>query len=250
LLRLADIVGEDEVRARGEQMGAPALPPRPELAGAKWLHCDVTDAKAVRAVCDGVDAVVNLTVNRSDERQAFLVNVGGAYNVFAAAAGAGVRRVIHTGPVNVAGMAFDGDNRYEFGLDESAPLRPGADLYALTKHLSFELADAFVRDLDVRSGLDIVTLLVSRLRPADRYDNRDHNVVIPYSTAWSDLASAFLAALRAPELPSRSERFFIAADLPMGKYSVEKARRLLGYRAKHRFEPFFTADGEEDAPTY
>lgn len=233
-LRLADLMSEEEIHERNLMKGAP---PHPELASPhEWVQVDVTDYDQVERAVSGCSAVINLTVNRNRRPAAFRVNFGGAWNIFRASVEHGVSRVITTGPVNVAGMNFEGDYRYEFGVDEDAPFRPGANLYALTKHLAYETADIFARE----HGLDVLTFLVSRLRPHDEYDNRDGNVVIPFSTAWEDLASAFIAGLRAPRMPHANERFFICADLPMGKYSAEKAKRLLGWEAQHRFERFFS----------
>lgn len=236
-LRLVDHLSEAEIRDRPLMTGAP---PHPHLDPPhEWVRADVTDYDSVGAAVAGCDAVINLTVNRTDTAAAFRVNPGGTWNVLRACVEHGVRRVITTGPVNVAGSSFEGDDRYEFDLAEGAPFRPGSDLYALTKHLSYEIADAFAREYD----LDVMTFLVSRLRPHDAYDGRDGDVVIPFSTAWSDLASAFLAGLRAPRPEHPNERFFICADLPMGKYRSDKARRLLGWESEHRFEDFTRMSG-------
>lgn len=236
-LRLADVLSENEIRGRPLMTGAPPHPPLE--APHEWVNADVTDYDEVAAAVTGCAGVINLTVNRTETEAAFRVNPGGMWNVLRACVEQRVSRVIQTGPVNVAGMSFEGDHRYEFDLDEGAPFRPGSDLYALTKHLSYEIADAFAREHD----LDVMTFLVSRLRPHDAYDGRDGDVVIPFSTAWSDLASAFLAGLRAPRLERPNERFFICADLPMGKYRPDKARRLLGWEAEHRFEDFTRRSG-------
>jgi nucleoside-diphosphate-sugar epimerase len=211
-------------------------PPHPQLSAPhEWVQVDVTDYGQVHGAVSGCDAVINLTVNRSERRAAFRVNLGGAHNIFRASVAHGVDRVIQTGPIHVESMDFEGDYRYEFDMDEGAPFRPASDLYGLTKHLSYETADAFAREQD----LDIMTFIVSRLRPHDQYDDRTGNVVIPFSTAWDDLGSAFVAGLRAPRMPHPNERFYICAELPMGKYSAEKAERLLGWKASHTFEDFY-----------
>ena len=46
--------------------------------------------------------------------------------------------------------------------------------------------------------------------------------------------------LRAPEMPSPYEDFFICARLPHDKYRPDKAKRLLGWEAKDRFEALYT----------
>lgn len=233
-LRLCDLMSEAQIRERPLMKGAP---PHPRLGPPhEWRQVDVTDYGQVERAVAGCDAVVSLTVNRSERGPAFRVNLGSTWTVLRACVRHGVKRVITTGPMNVAGTDFEGDYRFDFGIDDQAPFRAGAHLYSLTKHLSYECADAFAREHD----LDLITLLVSRLRPHDAYDDRDGNVVIPFSTAWADLASAFVAALAAPRMERPNERFFICADLPMGHYVADKAKRLLGWEAEHRFEEYFS----------
>jgi nucleoside-diphosphate-sugar epimerase len=50
------------------------------------------------------------------------------------------------------------------------------------------------------------------------------------TVSWSDAARAMRCALEVPSLPRPFEVFHILADLPHGKYTNEKARRLLGWR--------------------
>ena len=58
----------------------------------------ITDAQGVAALAKDVDAIVNCAVMRPDRRLAFDVNVLGTYNAISAAAAAGHRRFINTGP--------------------------------------------------------------------------------------------------------------------------------------------------------
>jgi nucleoside-diphosphate-sugar epimerase len=58
----------------------------------------ITDAKGVAALAQETDAIVNCAVLRPDRRLAFYVNVLGTYNAISAAAAAGHRRFINTGP--------------------------------------------------------------------------------------------------------------------------------------------------------
>lgn len=82
------------------------------------LKADVRDLAALKAAAEGVDVIYNLAAeHRDDVRPLSLyeeVNVGGARNVVAAAAHAGVNTVIFTSSVAVYG---DSDKP----LDESAP---------------------------------------------------------------------------------------------------------------------------------
>ena len=56
------------------------------------------------------------------------------------------------------------------------------------------------------------------------------------TVSWEDAGQAFLCGLRAPDLPRPYEVFSITARLPHGKYSPDKAERLLGWRPRHNFE--------------
>jgi nucleoside-diphosphate-sugar epimerase len=236
-LRLADLQGVEGLIAKppGHVPGWPKWT-KPPARKDKWIRADITDYSSVRQALEGCDAVINLTVNRSDPDVAFPVNTLGVYNLCKAARELELSRVIQTGMLSANGYGYEGDWKYDFGLGEQGPQRPGTHLYGLTKHLGLETATAFAD----RHGLDVMTLLFHRLRPHDQLDNRDDNIMIPYATAWDDLGPLLLAALQAPEMPNPNELFYVTADMPMGKFHAEKARRLLGFQARHRFEPFYT----------
>ncbi len=240
-LRLTDVAPVDEVLQRE---GSPIWPKwhEPPEPPHEWRTVDVTDYDQVRHALEGCDATVSLAVNRSDPHKAFGINVVGAYNIMKAAVAAGVGRVVHTG-VESRALEYEGDYRYEFDVPDDAPIRPGTMLYPHTKHVALQVVDAFAE----RAGLDVITLVLSRLRPADRYDGRDDDVLQSYSVAWDDLGPAYLCALRAPEMPHPNERICICADLPVGKYSPAKAERLLGWKPRHAFERFHTRNAGPDA---
>ena len=200
----------------------------------EWVRCDITRYEDVRAVVEGCDAVINLTVNRSDVEMAFRVNVVGSYNVMKAAQECGVKRVIQSGPIMRVNH-YEGDNRYEYGITGDAPLRPGMRLYENSKTMGHLLVDAFAREAD----MDVMNFLISRIRSHEEFDHRDDNVMISFTIAWDDLPPAFLCGLRAPRLARPNEVFYLCAELPMGKYDTEKGERLLGWKAKHTFDRFY-----------
>jgi nucleoside-diphosphate-sugar epimerase len=237
-LRLVDSRSLEQILASGSDPRVPAHRPRwtRELASPhEWIQADVACINELRQAMNGCQAVINLTVNREDPELAFAVNSYGAYAVGCAAADSQIQRLVQTGPFFVWGTNCEGDCRYEFPIPDDAHLRPGTVLYAHTKHIGHELTTVVAQE----RGLDVLTLLFHRLRPHDSLDNRDDNVVIPYSTAWEDLGSALLCALRAPTLPRPNERFFICARMPMNKCSPDKAERLLGWKPRHDFERFY-----------
>ncbi|MFP4379407.1 MAG: NAD-dependent epimerase/dehydratase family protein [Candidatus Sumerlaeia bacterium] len=238
-MRLVDIATLDEVQKRGTAKGFPK-PPVPEAPN-EWRVADILDYDAVVEAMQGCDAVINLTVFRSEPVRAFKINLLGIYNIMKAAVELKPKRVIQTGPV-VLSMGYEGDYRYDYEIPDGFSPRPGGNnIYPLTKTMGNEVVTAFAEEHD----LDVMTLLVSRLRPHDGLDDRDDNVMITYSTAWDDLGSPFYCALRAPQCPNPNETFFICSDLPMGKYKPEKAERLLGWKAKHDFRRFYTRGGKK-----
>jgi nucleoside-diphosphate-sugar epimerase len=233
-LRLTDIADISDVLARPGSPIWPRWKQAPEPPH-EWRTVDVTDYEQVLAAMDGCDAAINLTVNRSDVALAFRINCVGVFNIMKAAAEVGLRRVVNTGPWN-RNMDYEGDYRYEFDLPDEVPYRPGTGLYGHTKHLGLKVADSFART----TGLDVITLWLSRLRPADALDGRDDDVFQSFSIAWDDLARVFPCSLRAPRMERPNEVLFICAHNPVGKYSPDKAERLLGWKPQHQFEQFYT----------
>ena len=62
----------------------------------------------------------------------------------------------------------------------------------------------------------------------------------PLTVSWEDAGYAMRRALEVPPLPSPFEVFLILADLPHGKYSNEKAKRLLGWQPRDTLEALWT----------
>ena len=100
--------------------------------GVSWFSGDATDPEALAACLVGVDAVVNCVAGDG------ATMVAATRTLCAAAASAGVRRVVH-----VSSMAVYGDAT---GLvEERRPLDPGGGWYGLAKVECESLIDAFVR---------------------------------------------------------------------------------------------------------
>jgi nucleoside-diphosphate-sugar epimerase len=232
-LRLTDIATVEQIIARPGGGAAPCWKSAP-ASPHEWRTCDVTDYAQVEAALDGCDAAINLVVNRNDLDTAFQINVVGTYNIMKAAVARQLKRVIHTG-VWTRVNGYEGDYRYEYRLTDDVPLRAGTMLYPHTKSLGVDIVNSFARE----AGLDVMTFLLSRLRPHDQYDGRDDDVLISFSVAFADLGEAYRLGLRAPVLPQPNERFFICAPLPLNKYLTEKAERLLGWKPRHTFDQFY-----------
>lgn len=218
-LRLTDVRPMDEIIAAGPR--GPGQPV-PEVLGPphETMPVDVTDLDQVLRACEGMDAIVNCTVVRPHPVDAFLVNTIGAYHVMRAAVAHRVRRVVHTGPLQVlndrqAGYAWD------FDIPDEAPPRPGAWLYLHTKYLGQEIVRRFAEQFD----LEVPALLYCNfVNPQTA-----RGPINPMTVSWDDAGHAMRRAVEVPSLPTPFEIFHVLADLPHGKYSGEKAYRLLGW---------------------
>ena len=200
----------------------------------EYFKLDSSDLDGVIAAADGMDAIVNLSVLRHDRQLAFDVNARGTYNAMRAAVHHGIRRVINTGPhFTIAGSTYESFD-YELGPD--VPSQSGTGLYALTKSLGQEVCRVFTENHDVY----VITLLFYNFRYPDDHSG-DGQDFTPFSVTWGDSAQAFRPALDIDldDLPSKCEIFNIFADLPHGRFSNEKAKRVLGWQPTDSMDHFW-----------
>jgi nucleoside-diphosphate-sugar epimerase len=192
----------------------------------EFIRVDVSNMDQVRKAAEGMDAILNLSVLRPDRKLAFDVNTRGCYNMMVAAVEHKIRRVINTGPhLVVSGPSSD---RHDFGITPDQPPEPGTHLYGLSKSLGQEICRVFAQhhDVYVQEYLFFSLLDMAKLTPgAD---------ATPFSISWGDAGAVFKLGLDIDlaKLPSRCEIFFVFADMPHGKYSNEKAKRILGFKPK------------------
>lgn len=224
-LRLTDVQPLEAIA------GAPQR--RPDLPLVQLLpapheirQVDVTNPAQVLAACEGMDAIVNCTVVRPDPVQAFRVNCIGAYNVIRAAVACGIRRVVHTGP-QVVSLDYPGGYWWDFDVPSDVPPRPGVHLYHHTKFLGQELCRIFAEEHD----LEVPVLHFSTFVNPDINLPRQRGLG-PLSVSWNDAGHAMRRALEVPAFPSPYEVMHILADLPHGKFSNAKAKRLLGWQPR------------------
>ena len=236
ILRLTDVRPLGEIIAENKPQSPGAPFPRLLDPPHETRVVDVADTAQVIEAARGMDAIVNCTVVRPHPVQAFRVNTIGAYNVMRAAVECGIRRVVHTGPQQVT-LPYPAGYWYDFDLPSDVPSRPGANLYILTKYLGQEICRIFAEAHD----LEVPTLLFSS------FVNPDNPAPEPlgafaFSISWEDAGEAMRQAVRAPSFPRPLEPMHIVADLPHGKYSNEKAKRLLKWQPRDRLEAHWTRD--------
>jgi len=200
--------------------------PPAEKGRHEYLNVDVSSLEQVRKAARGMDAILNLSVLRSDRKLAFDVNARGCYNMMLAAVENKIRRVINTGPhLVVSGLPYE---RFDFGIGPDGPPQPGTHLYGLSKSLGQEICRVFAHhhDIYVQEYLFFSLLDTAKLtRGTD---------ATPFSISWKDAGEVFRVGLDIDlaKLPSRCEIFFVFADMPHGKFVNEKAKRILGFQAK------------------
>ena len=233
-LRVTDLRPMEEVAVSPPQS---ARAPIPEVLAAPHENrvVDITDYDQVLAACQGMDAAIDLSVLRPHPVLAFHVNMIGAYNVAKACAACGVKRLIHTGPFHTS-LNFNADYWHDFQLYDGIQLHPGDDLYALTKYLGGHITRVFAE----REGLEVLTFIFTSFRPREVLPEERGWGLHPYTTSWEDTGASLLYGLRAPDMPSPYEDFFICSWLPHDKYRPEKAKRLLGWEARDTFAELYT----------
>ena len=144
--------------ANGWDVRVIGIDPDCALPGVSYTQCDILDYEALRAQVDGCDAIVHLAAIPSTRTHPnatlFDINVAGTFNVFEAAACAGVKRIAQASSINALGGYWGCDDRqFEyFPLDEAHPLHT-TDAYSFSKQLVEEIAAYYWR----RSGISSVS---------------------------------------------------------------------------------------------
>jgi UDP-glucose 4-epimerase len=212
----------------------------------------------------GADAIVHLAAipapGLASDVATFHNNMLSTFNVFQAARRLGILRIVYASSETVLGLPFDVPPPY-IPVDEEYPARPEST-YSLVKHLEEQLAIELVR---WNPALSITALRFSNVMdPADyaAFPAFDADATLRKWNLWSyidgrDGAQAVSRALA--KAGPGFERFIIAAadtvmsrpnvelvaevfpDVPLRGdlgvndtlFSIEKARRLLGYEPRH-----------------
>jgi uronate dehydrogenase len=213
----------------------------------------------LHAAMEAVEAVVHLAVAGgrvgtyeddafNDHR--FDVNVKGTWHVFEAARRAGVRRVVHTSSL----MTVWGYGHAAYGecaaaspsagageqVPGDAPPRP-VGTYALTKTLAEQIARYYAEAV----GMEVITLRIAA--PLDPHAERwQSEPVPPQRIPVGELSRAYQLALNVPL--SRYEIVTLVGDSSRRIWSLEAARRVLGYEPQVRLDDLGLILGDPFAP--
>ncbi len=116
-----------------------------EITGSDRVECDITNFQALKGHIQGQDAIIHLAgladPNAGTGPEIFRVNCVGTYNIFEAAAQAGIQRVVCASSINAFGFNF-GITRFPiqyFPIDEAHPGHT-TDPYSFSKQILEEIA--------------------------------------------------------------------------------------------------------------
>jgi len=192
---------------------------KPHPEGRPVLTVDITAYDQVLEAARGTEAILNFTVNRGDPVLSFAVNLNGAYHVLRAAAELGIRKVVHTGPQLVR-------NEFEHDFDvDDPPQRANTGYYGITKHLSMEMCKIYARTY----GIQVVCFLFAGLgaKPEAPITGQDFP---PFNIVWEDLVEVCRLAVEIESVPGGFQSFNMHSYQGHGKYLLDKAERILGFR--------------------
>ncbi len=237
--------------------------------GLPFVAGDLRDSQKVAAACEGMDAVVHVAAlhgtawSEAGDDTGFEVNVVGTKNVLEGAAEAGARRVVFTSSIYATGH---GTNPPYLPIDEELPRQP-VELYGLAKARGEKICEYTT----IKYGISSIVLRPGGSRPVESY-GPDQVGYLGGSVDVRDVAQAHLLALAAPA-QLRHGVFVATADSPLCQldpkayradppgalekvvpgvsrlveagrlqlspelewYSIDKAKRLLGYRPRYNF---------------
>ena len=239
--------------------------------GHPFVQGDLRDAGAVAKACANMDAIIHAAAlhgkawAQAGDQVGFDINVIGTKNILEGAAKAGPRRVVFTSSIWATG--HPPPPAPYLPIDEDLPRQP-IELYGLTKLLGEQMCGY----TSANHGLSTICLRPGGIQPAAGY--RPGQVHLLDGTVdVRDVAQAHLLGLEAPE-NLRHEIFVITAASPLCQvdpqafqadpagtleqvlpgaaaflaehqlevppdlewFSIEKARRGLGYEPEYNFK--------------
>ncbi len=210
----------------------------------RYVPLDLVDPAATRSAVAGVDAVLHLATasgfegsveNDAANHLRFAVNVEGTHNLLAAAAEAGVRRVVHTSSIMVTWgypppQTIAGD----------APPKP-VGTYAVTKQLGEVLCEHFASS----SGLSIICIRIAKPIGLDDPYWKSRRVR-PQTLPFPDLIQAYSRALAVAS--EGLQIITVVGESSRRRWDLSRAAQLLGYQPTVRLEDIGYTLGEEREP--
>ncbi len=127
-----------------------------EIEGADYKQCDIVNFECLMACMAGIDSIVHLAAipnpANGTGHEIFHANDMGTFNVYEAAAKAGIRRIVSASSINALGYNF-GIKRFSllyFPMDEAHPSFT-TDPYSFSKQVMEEIGYYFWRREEISS---------------------------------------------------------------------------------------------------
>ncbi len=158
-----------------------------QAEGEELLACDLTDAKAVREMVRGCDAILHFGGISTENRTELIhrVNIDGTSHLYEAARLEGIGRILFASSNHVVGF-----HSRETRLTASSPLRPDS-IYGVSK----AYGEALARLYWDKYGIETLILRVGSCFP----EPRDRRMLATWMSA-ADMLRLIGAMLRAPRL--------------------------------------------------
>ena len=122
----------------------------PEGVGTDYHICDIMDFDAILELVKGCDAVVHMAALRAPTLgtgpQVYSINTVGTFNVFEAAAQAGIKRVVQASSINAIGCfwSIGGFHPHYLPIDEAHPTHT-TDPYSFSKQQIEDMGEYYWR---------------------------------------------------------------------------------------------------------
>lgn len=209
----------NRLAARGYDLRLIDILPESQVTNKHYRYCDIMDYQSLFAQVQGCDMIVHLAALKNPfagpTQDVFRINVAGTFNVFEAAAQAGIRRVVQASSINAIGCGWNlGDflPRY-FPLDEDHP-SVSTDSYAFSKKMVEDIGAYYWR----RDGISSTALRFPGVYPADYLNSPDY-------LRWRDKMLHFLEEFT--QLSHTEQRQQLAQVHPLSMHY--RAARLMEY---------------------
>ena len=224
---------------------------RPDIAidGAAYRACDINDFDALREQIRGLDAVVHLAAipnpSNGPGHEIFRINCAGTFNVYEAAAQAGVKRMVSASSINAFGFNFGIKPfplRY-FPIDEAHP-GVTTDPYSFSKQVLEETAAYFWR----RDGISSLCLRLPGVYDLDAgAESRVARMISLARQSYGDLVNLPEAAQQA-----RVQRVFSIIETVRAERKTERPGGMDGLNPEDRsllygVKNFWTSIHAEDS---
>lgn len=181
---------------------------------------DLSHVDQARRACEGMDIIVHAAAihpwKKYTPEQYLDWNIKATYNVLAAAAEMGVKRVVYTS--SIAAMGYRWSSPSELPFDESKPCRPDDHLYSVTKHVGEQFCQLF----QATAGLKYVILRPGYFVPRDEMDPNLGLMYLYSRVHPADVVRAHLLAVARPGIENQT--FIITAEMPFKSEDAEELK--------------------------